>query len=792
MADGTALTLGTAEVKVTADLSQLQPGFDRAQEAARKFEAAMQRPTSLVSRHFAKMAQDADAAAREAAAAQAKVQAALDKVSAAAARQGNILNSLVRRYTSAAGVFMLARQAVSLVIASNDDASKSYDRLHKALADLASNAAPPVIGVMDELSREVEGVNRNIQELIFYWGKLSSLWKDTPTPGFGKSMALDKKTGNWAGGAEGFPASGITDLTAEAKELEQALATLSQMGKESAEAFIERMQAGFAEEEKLAAAQLKHYNEEADRIYALSKIREKMYDDWRISEDKRREQFDKNIGESLKDLANAGVELDKVREAALERELEQALEYLEELGEESADSSRALTDDWIQEQQRAFDEVAAYWENVTHQMDAAGKDFFTEFVATGIADFESLADKMISTWTSTLYDMAKAGKLFGEGGLFGGSGAGLGGILNSLGSFAAKWVPVVGAVVGIAKKIFAPKPSDNRSVATFTPGMTDFGFGAQSTHESSDNTLSGVEQAAAAIQKDISALRASGVQFTQELLNIWLGERDESTFQLSGGGRVGTGSVGDAQDLAIDALNALLKSATSSDPMVAGLLKKGAGVEEIGQALEFSKGITDALLEITDPLEYALTIWERTARANLAMAEQTGFSLDKVREYNAALYQQMVSQFNAGAIASVTGLIGQLQYGSLSAASPGAKYESGLAEFEKLRTAALGGGAKEIEAFTAMASSFLPQARDHLGTSKAYGMLESSTLSTLSTLLSGLQAPQTMPDLSVPLQAGFSMTVGSIESLTEEVKGLRADNQNLTAQLTALARQIPA
>lgn len=882
MADGPTITIGTAEVKVQANLDTLDRGFDRAQEAARKFEAAMQRPTSLVSRHFNKMSADAAAAARQAARAaeetaraQARAQAAYDRATAAMNRQENSLASLVRRYTSWAAIATMVRSIAQESIRTNEGAAAAVDRLNQSYSRLSENAAPAITIATDLMNAFVDSINLAIERHTKLWERLQ--FKGIPKGGGGGwggspeeqlGMRLDKKTGNWTPGAQGFPAAGMTDLTADAKELADALEVLEKFGVESVDSVIERQKEVFAEEKKAAEERMRALVAENDRLFELYQERKELSEDWRKHQEKVTQEFDEGVRDSLRTMAEAGIKLDSEREAKLNRELEDALEYLEKLGEESAEASRDRVDQTIEDQKRAFDEIADYWENVNREMSETGRDFWLEFLETGEFNFKSLARSMRQIWGSVLYDLAKQWASAKLGGGGGGGGFGLGGLFGGAGSSATfdpstgNWTPgaggfggggmnwgmgagfglsmagsmvnagvgpggntrvgsalsgagtgammgtmilpgigtVVGAAIGAIAGLISgqDKVSDNRSVATFMPGMMDFGVKSQSAHEVSEATLGGVQQAAEAIRQEILALKEAGIEITSQLSNIWLGERDESSFQLAGGQRISTGTIGDAADLASDVLGELLKTAVSDDPEIMAILKAGGSTQAVMtalNALKMARAFTDeielALLQIQEPMKAAIMLWQKEAQARLDMAASLGVEISKVQELNQALFNQMTQSVNAGAISAVQGLISQLQFGGLSSASPGEKYAAGLAEFEKARQAALGGGAKEIEAFASIASSFLPQAQDYLGISRELGGLQSTTLNTLQTLLTGLTAPQTMPDLKVPMEAGFSMTVGAVETLTEEVKGLRADNQNLALQIAAMARGVP-
>lgn len=712
---------------------------------------------------------------------------ALDAAGVSAGKLEAGIGSLVARYTSWAAVIFLVRRAAEEIIRTNDDAAKSYENLKGKLSSLVQVSGPLVASFFDEVSKTIERDTKDLEKLVALWERFQNLFKGGVTipmgvsplqPGYNTSATMNSTTRNWAASPGGFPASGVTDLTAIAEA-----------------------------QRKASEAQQKADEAEADRIHKLYLARAKMYDDWRIAQDKATAAFDKGVRDSLRLMGEAGIKLETTRNDALERQLQDALEYGEKAAKEASDSQAKRNDETIKDQQRVFDEAERYWRNVNESMTAIGHDFWQEWAQTGELNFKDLFGKLKSLFAGLVFDMARqwasakigggvsGGGLLGFGGLsglFGGSstGASTGG---GIGGFLGNWGGPIALGVGLVASLFKQKASDNRSVATFMPGMTDFGFGAQSAHETSQATLGGVQTAAELIRQQILAFKEVGIQFTSQLSNIWLGERDASTFQIGGGPRISAGSVGDPQDLANDVLAALLKSATSNDPAIAKMLAGGGNIAEIQQALAFGVQITDALAQITDPLKYAIDLWKKESQARLDMAAATGFSIDKVQQLNAALYQQIVQQQNAGALSSIGGLISQLEHGPMSTAAPGKQYAAALAEYQAAQKAALGGGAAEAQAYAQVTSSFLPFAREYLGTSQAYGKIETGALTTLRGLQTSLTTPAMAPDLQ-PLvtatQTGTNMVVGAIDSQTKVIERLETENKRLGAMIEALMKRV--
>lgn len=745
--------------------------------------------------------------------------------------------SLIGRYVSWGAIIAVTTRALREGAEHNDEVARSLNKLNTAWEQVATSAAvalTPVVELTAQLLQTLVGIGREINNLPNgtgaaspYAGNLAvdndaaiRFLQDRLRNGagltggiigdIGAGAKFDPSSRNWTPGVGGFPASGVTDLTAQIKEAETAQFKLDKM-------FAETFNKVNVQVSKMIA----------DEMAAQAKIA---------------------------DARSAGLHA-YVAETVLseEQRLQAALKY----GEEATEWARDQQAKRLEEETRLFEQEARaqleYWRDVHGQMNAAGKDFWMEWADTGELNFKDLFRKLKLTFASTLYDMVIEAQLrpifvkivgqmqsaFGGGGLGGGGGLldGLGSLFGGGGSFASQgaggnWIPgaqgfpipgggfgslfgsaatvaiggsmigssianmlggsptvgsIGGALLGgipggIASLLFkgVDKPSDMRSVATFMPGMSDYGVSAQSAHESSAETLGLAQTAAQAIMAEVSQLKAFGVEFKQQLANVWIGARDPSTYQLAGGQRVSVGSVGDASDLANDTLSALLKGATSSDPQVAAVLAKGGSTQDMLKALQFAQGITSSLLQITDPLQYALDIWEKTARANLAMAEQTGFSLEKVKEYNAALYQQTVAQVNGPAISGLDQFISSYQYGPNSILSGKQQITNAFDAYDAARTAALANPtAQTAQAFLGAANTYLPMAQDYWGSSRTYSSILNTALGTAGQLKGLLQTPSA-PDLVTPMVSGFASTVDALTVLqsgqtkqTEEIKSLR-------------------
>jgi hypothetical protein len=268
---------------------------------------------------------------------------------------------------------------------------------------------------------------------------------------------------------------------------------------------------------------------------------------------------------------------------------------------------------------------------------------------------------------------------------------------------------------------------------------------------------------------EVQSLKAFGVEFQKQLANVWIGQRDPSTYQLVGGQRISVGSVGNAGDLAQDTLSALLAGATSKDPGIAAVLKSGA--PDLLKALQFYQQITASLAAITDPLKYAIDLWKQESQARLDMAAANGVAIETVRQYNAALYKQTIGQVNAPVISGIQSYLQTLSYGPMSTKAPGDQYAAALADYNAAKAKASSGTASDAAAYLQSTQTFLPFAKDYLGVSKQYEALQSSAIATLNQLADKLASPA-MPDLVTPILSTGAATVEAVNSVEKSVTRL--------------------
>jgi hypothetical protein len=569
--------------------------------------------------------------------------------------------------------------------------------------------------------------------------------------------------------------------------------------------------------EKMLADQRRAIEEEAEGIYRLSQARQKMYDEWGAAEAKRHAAFLASLDAEVKRLSQAGIEVDKQR-----------AENEEFLAKAKRDGIEREIEDHYRLEQDARDQRKRDEAEFNDWVVTQGVGALLRIAQGGKGAWRGMLDEMMSGWAQALIAMARQGQLFGKDGMFGGGALGskpgqigwIGGglsaaallagalsdpngntrISSGLGGaasgalYGSAFGPIgtaVGAVAGGLLGLLGggDKPSNYRATATFGSGMAGFGLSGDKPNE---NTLGLAQQAAAAIMQEVQSLKAFGVEFQQQLANIWIGQRDESTYQLAGGSRIGVGSVGNAGDLAQDTLTALLKGATSSDPTIAAVLKSGA--PDLIKALQFAQGITDALAEITNPLEHALDLWQKTAEANVLMAQQSGYSLDKIAQYNAALKSQILEQYYGPTQSSLTGFIQNLQFGPGSTASPEQQYTASFGAYDAARQAALANATPEsVSAFLGQANTFLPIARSYWASSQPYGALEQGALNTAQQLQDMITSMMSGGDKTVMAITGTAAAqLEATEAQTDEVRGMRAELSDLRAQIAALLARVVA
>src|SRR5262245_15830739 len=660
----------------------------------------------------------------------------------------------------------------------NEETAASVDRLSQAYTDLARNAGPAFTAYNDFLAGTIDRLNDVFaagQKAAQYLG-LASPPSDEP------ALARRVQGGGWMPGAAGFPEAGVTDLTEQRRAQEKLLSDALKYGEELAKADRERVAARIEAESDAFDKQLAEalaYGEELEKL-DRDRTARRLADEEAVA--------DKALAEALR----YGEQFQEAERARVER----SIAKLNEAAERSADY-------WRDALERMSSEGGYFFERFFATGEADLKDFlqiFRNAWARMLADLattqfvEPLMRQALGAMSGALGlgggggvggGMGGAGLLGGGlAGLFGGGGASFnaatgnwtpgpagfggigafgaglaglglgqiagmlggnttgGGIGGAAGAVLGNFLfPGIGGLIGGALSggllggMFGGKPSNFRATATFGPG----GSFELSGDKPNAQTLSLAQQAAQSIADEVNQLKAFGVEFQNQLSNIWIGARDPSSFQLVGGGRMSVGSVGDVQDLVAETVAALLKGASATNPVAAAAL--AGGYDQL--------------------------------RATAAYSAQ-----------------------NAPLIGSINDYLRSFQYGPGSVLAPGQQYAAALSDYERSRAAALSGGPAEAQAYLQMTSQFLPFAREYLGTTQAYETIRSGAESTLQSIVTKLQTPPGMStEIVSPIvnatTTGFATTVESIEKLQSETVRLRESFDRLAGDMSALLRAKP-
>jgi hypothetical protein len=386
---------------------------------------------------------------------------------------------------------------------------------------------------------------------------------------------------------------------------------------------------------------------------------------------------------------------------------------------------------------------------------------------------------------------------------------------------------LLGATIGGS---LGPGPSNYTATASFGGGTTARTFGGDKPNQATSGLAS---QAAQSVEQTLAALKAYGVAFTRGLDYLAIGERRASSFRVAGETRDRTiGTTGDAGDLALQAVRALLeKSSGGSETLQSAIggaktiqdlqaraefvsnvydiaikgapgltsfenemtalvraFKDGAerskefglSVQEFtaGFAKSFDANVRMQLLAIERPLEHAAELWRREAQARTDAAAAIGGDVGQVQNLNRALFTQM----NAPAISSLTQLQNQIGFGAASAAAPTDQYFTALSQFNASRENA----ARDPGAFVSAASNLLPVARNFLGTSTAYGDLTRDISGQISQLIGQLSKP---PDIVPAIVTSGAQTVMAIEKLQEEQVRTREEIRTLNGTVLAMLKR---
>lgn len=362
---------------------------------------------------------------------------------------------------------------------------------------------------------------------------------------------------------------------------------------------------------------------------------------------------------------------------------------------------------------------------------------------------------------------------------FDGKNASTGGTIGGLaGSFFGPIGAAIGSFLGQALgSIIGPQPSDQGAVA----GMDASGklvsmTGGKRTAE----TEGAARTAAEKIAEGQELLKTMGATLGATVDKLIIGTRDQSRFSLTGDARdIQSGTVGDPEDLIMDALAAVLKKAAFDDPIMQAVASAMTGAN---RSFEDTIEVLGTLADILPDTEEPLTQWgealkrlnetfadlrEQTnglAEASLAAAEAQ--SRARLRDdFNKSIADELLQAENplqaqmkallktqtdraadaaalGGNMADVLALNSiELKKFIESAAGSADAFGNLTAEFAKLREAAIAAGQDVAAMDTAFAA-----ARNQIiesfdeATSDAINQLTNPTLASLEDLLDGQRA----------------------------------------------------
>lgn len=249
------------------------------------------------------------------------------------------------------------------------------------------------------------------------------------------------------------------------------------------------------------------------------------------------------------------------------------------------------------------------------------------------------------------------GKYSGIGGMIGGiAGSFLGPIGSAIGSF-------IGSALG---KLLGGKESNHAATLGITKGGD---INPTYDEKAVAETIQAVEAAAGRITEGQGLLKDMGATLNTWISGLQLGQRDQSWFSTNGKTAeqgVRTGSVGDPEDLAMDALNAVLKDAVFDVPILNTVKDAMIGAN---RSFEDTIKVLGTLKDILPNTNEALSEWQQ-ARKNLDQAfndiitEVGGIATaagKAVRDQLKIARQQLQDEFSSGIADTILGIKSPLQ-----------------------------------------------------------------------------------------------------------------------------------
>lgn len=326
----------------------------------------------------------------------------------------------------------------------------------------------------------------------------------------------------------------------------------------------------------------------------------------------------------------------------------------------------------------------------------------------------------IGTAMGDIFNPANAmGGMFGSGLAsllgFNGKNAGIGGTIGGLaGSFFGPIGSIVGSFLGQALgSIIGPQESDHGAVATVdSRGRLTSMAGGKRTSETEGAARTAVEK----IAEGQDLLRQLGATLGATVDKLIIGTRDQSRYSLTGDARdIQTGTVGDPEDLIMDALAAVLKKATFDNPILqevaSAMSAAGRGFQD---TIEVLGTLADILPDTTEPLSEWGEALKRLNETFADLREQTnGLAEASLAAAEAQAKARLREEFDKS-------IADQL----LEAQSP---LQAQMKELLKTQTtraadaAALGGNLADVLALNAIELKQFIQ--DAAGTADAFGKL---------------------------------------------------------------------
>lgn len=226
---------------------------------------------------------------------------------------------------------------------------------------------------------------------------------------------------------------------------------------------------------------------------------------------------------------------------------------------------------------------------------------------------------------SSLGGLGAAGGLFSAGSslVVGGStiasgigagalgGLGLGGAFAAIGAIA----PYLAVIAALAPLFLGSKPSNHAGIAQLD--MQNNTIRPVSSGKETEETTKAANGAAQAILAGQKLLQSFGGTLHNTVSAVDLGTRDNTRIVMSDGSEFRTGAVGDPQEAAAKALEAVLSGATfvdqAQEKLVRSMQAAGKGFDDIAAALQtyaqaqgVLQSINDQILQLSDPQAFDL------------------------------------------------------------------------------------------------------------------------------------------------------------------------------------------